>query len=178
MDQGAFSEPLNTPRRTINIDSKLKVVQFYLKLLKEKKAAEEFLQEPRVIGMSQGERKEWREKRQTAKQKRKINLQKECQQKFPETVGKSSVRKWVKKAKHEGLGQMPETLRCRMVATNNSWRKKFGLPPKGRPQGGRFPLSLQKELDVLMVELTSGSSVISERREIVTDECIATCWQF
>lgn len=57
MDQGQFDEPLRPMRRSICIQQKLEVVNYYNQLKAEKKKDEEKLTEPRPIGVTQAELK-------------------------------------------------------------------------------------------------------------------------
>ncbi|CAK8985840.1 unnamed protein product [Durusdinium trenchii] len=63
-------------------------------------------------------------------------------------------------------------VRSRLTCTTNSWREKLGLPRKGKPLGGKIPITLQKELDMLMMEMSMGSSSVSVRKEMVTAEAV------
>lgn len=152
-DEGAWEQALpEKTRRNITIEDKLKVLDFLEKMEKEKAAAIKLLSEPRTRKAAAEARAEDREKRKQAKQTKKLNLQKECQKQFPLIVGKAWVCKWKKIAAKECWRDLPQPVRSRMSCTTNSWRLKIGLSAKGRPQGGRVPLVLQKELDILMAE--------------------------
>ena len=51
----------------------------------------------------------------------------------------------------------------------------MGLARKGKKVGGNIPVELQYELDLLTSEIASGRSLVTERREPVTTNDIATC---
>ena len=68
---------------------------------------------------------------------------------------------------------MPEAVRSRAAATNNMWRSKLKLSLKGQHTGSTIPYQIQRELDLLIMEMTSGMSDVSERKEIVDVESIA-----
>ena len=57
VDQGQFDEPLKPMRRSICIQQKLEVVNYYNQLKAEKKKDEEKLTEPRPVGVTQAELK-------------------------------------------------------------------------------------------------------------------------
>ena len=105
-----------------------------------------------------------------ARKKLKNNLQKLCREKFPDLVRKCSVVRWVRTAEEELWEQLPDSIRSRSCETSNEWRRKIGAPLKGRKEGGTVPWILQKELDMLMVEASSGLSDVTERKEMVTVE--------
>lgn len=175
MDKGVFPLPLKTPRRTITIQKKLEVLDYYDKLRKEKEAAMQQMVEPRPQGKTRAELQEFYAKKKAAKKQLRVNVQKMCKEKFPESVGKAQICKWRVTANMEGWRQLPQAIRCRVTATPNSWRQKLGLKLKGRDLGGCVPMALQRELDLLMVEVSSGLSEVSERRELVTVEQVAPC---
>ena len=165
-------------RRSINIAQKLEVVKFFDDLKSKKEAAKKQLLEPRPSNLSGKELAGWRKQRKETRQTAKMSVTNLCRQKFPEVIGKSQVYKWSRAAKKECWEQIPETTRNKIVATTNQWRSKIGIDLKGKQLGGRVPLCLQKELDLLVSEMTSGRSVITERREIVTIEDIVLCWHW
>ena len=158
-------------RRLITINEKLEVVRFYNELKNQKKQAKIDSLEPRPAHGTRADRKAWKEKVQAARKQLKRNLQQECAEKFP-LVKNCQVCKWVVTARLEQWEELPETTRSRQSATTNEWRRKIGLSDKGRPLGGTYPVVLQKELDMLVSEMTMGSSTVSERREVVTADCI------
>lgn len=111
-----------------------------------------------------------------AKKNAKRNIQKMCREEFPDLVGKTQVCKWVQAAADEHWDLLPEPLRARLCTTSNEWKIKMNIGKlRGRSVGGSIPLSLQKELDYLMLEFSSGMSRVTDRREIITLESIVTC---
>lgn len=171
-DSGEYGDVLKPTRRVITIEEKLEVVRFYEELRKTKKAAKERLLHPYPRDGTKAQKKQHREEVLAARAELKRNLQRECKNKFP-VLGKSQVIKWARAAKAERWAELPEVVRKKQGATTNEWRSKIeGIPPKGRPLGGQIPMSLQKELDVLISEMSMGRSVVSERREVVTADCI------
>lgn len=167
-------------RRAITIDDKLKVVTFYLALKKEKETAAQKLEVPRPKNATRADLKKFFADRKKYKKKMRFNLQKECAQKFPDLVGHCMVYRWVQKAAVDSWGEMPQCARARLSEAPNDWRRKMGLRLKGRNEGGEIPLALQKELDMLMFEMSSGMSEVTQRRELVTVENVvswfSTCW--
>ena len=115
----------------------------------------------------------WREGRKTALRKAASGIERRCREKYPDIVGNAKIVKWRAACYREGWRDLPEIARARSVATKNAWRSRMNLPIKGRRLGGQVPWPLQKELDLLMVEFTSGASNISERKEFVTTEQVA-----
>lgn len=159
----------------MTIEEKLKVLQVYDELKEEKEKIMEALQEPRPIGATRADQKKFFVKKKELKQKLRKNIQKICKERFPEIVGNSKVLRWKTKSEEEAWRQLPESYRARASETNNAWRKKANLKLKGRSCGSRIPFQLQKELDLLMMEMTSGLSDVSERKEIVDNESIVNC---
>lgn len=176
-DNGIFTKPLKKARAILTIEQKLKVVDYWKELKAEKEKAMKQLQEPRPARSTWPalrERKQVRAKlRKTARQ----NIQKLCQEKFAGIVGGAKVCKWEVAAEKEGWRELPATMRSRLSRTTNSWRLKLGLAKKGRPIGGVVPLSLQRELDILIGEMAVGRSRVSERKEVVTLEAVVPCHQ-
>lgn len=172
MDGGKFPDPLNKTRRRASIEDKLKVLKLYDEIKEEKEKAMEDLQEPKPLGATRAELKKFYVKKKHLKQKLRKNIQKICKERFPEIVGNSKVLRWKAKSEEEAWQQLPESYRVRAVETNNEWRKKAGLKLKGRGSGSTIPHQLQKELDLLMMEMTSGLSDVSERKEIIDNESI------
>lgn len=172
-----FEEELKDPKRVITIDKKLEVLSYYEELLAEKEEAKALRTAPRPVGMNAATRKKHREAKHEANKKLKRNLQKMCETKFPFVKG-CRVLKWRRAARAEGWAQLPVQLKSRISCTSNGWRKRFGLAMKGRKLGGGMPWELQKELDLLMSEMTCGRSDVSERREIVTVEDIVSHPEF
>lgn len=173
-DGGAWAQALpEKTRRNISIEDKLKVLAFYEEKEKEKAEAIRVLSEPRAKKATPEARAADREKRIKAKKTKKLNLQKLCEKNFPLIVGKSWVCKWKTIAARECWRDLPQPVRSRTSCATNEWRLKIGgVKAKGRPQGGRVPMALQRELDILMAECAVGMSNVSERREIVAVESI------
>ena len=166
-----FDAPLPKDRKLASIADKLAVIAFYVKLEKQKERAIEILRAPKLVGADSKEAKASREQQiKWARDTRRINIQKACQEKFPLTVGNATVCKWKDTAKKESWHQLPIGVAQRSSATTNSWRQQLGLPMKGQKIGGRVPISLQRELDLLIAEHAHGASEVSERREVVTTE--------
>ena len=176
-DQGKFERPLKEIRRCPTLKQKLVVVDYALELQAKKHRAKEAYLEPRPFPATREQIARHREKRAAAKQDMKIGVQKECMKKYGEILGKAQICKWVKVAEAEGWKQLPDSILGRAVTTPNSWRTKLGLPLRGRKDCGQVPLCLQKELDLLMVEASSGLSDVAERKEIVTAEQVDSCLQ-
>lgn len=102
-----------------------------------------------------------------------------CREEFPDLVGKTQVCKWVQAAADEHWDLLPEPLRARLCTASNEWKTKMNIGKlRGRSVGGSIPLSLQKELDYLMLEFSSGMSRVTDRREIITLESIVTCTKY
>ena len=170
IDEGSFKHQLKDTRRAIPIQNKLEVLAFFEKLKQKKLAAKATLAEPRPS--KKADVQKWRESRREARKVLMMSLQKECHKRYPSTVGSASVRRWAITARKEQWRQLPERVRARATATNNLWRTKIGARVKGRAVGGAIPMVLQKELDLLVMEMTSGFSAVASRRELVTSECI------
>ena len=173
IDQGVFTEQLKAPRKVVSIQKKLDALELYDKLKAEKLAALEKLQEPRPVGVTLKKRKAFRAERKEMLKKMRRNIQKECEKAFPYVKG-SRMSCWKARSQAEGWLELPAVLRSRLSATPNTWRKRFDIPKKGPKAGGGVPIQLQRELDVLMVEMASGSSDVAERREIVSVDDIVT----
>ena len=170
-----YDKPLPKDRKLASIEDKLKVLAFAAQLQKDKARANEILCSPRVAGPDSEEARATRKQNRVwAREMKKVNIEKECSKKFPLTVGKSLICKWRASAEKECWDQLPATIRARICATPNQWRQKLQLPLKGRKIGGSVPWALQKELDLLIGEYAMGTSDISERREVVTPEHVAT----
>ena len=174
-DLGVYEKELKPTRTMTTIEKKLQVVRYWNKLKKEKEDARVALSEPRPVNMNKKQLKEWREARQIHRKTLKNNLQSMCAQKFPGAIFQSKICRWAKTAEREKWEEMPEVMRSRLICTSNTWRSKFGIAPKGRPLGGKVPLCLKKELDLLIGEMAVGRSRVSERKEVVTLECVASC---
>ena len=178
-DRGLFPVQLKPPRRVVAIEKKLLVLDRYEELLAARKKAEEAAQEPRPLGRTRAEVKEWAQKRKQARRDMRKGILKTLREEFTDIVKGAQPRKWLKTAQQEQWRNLPETTRARCSATSNEWRSKLKLPKKGRSYGGSMPMELQKELDILMMEHSSGLSDVSERKELVTVEHVATwIWRF
>lgn len=151
------------------------MVEFYDTLKKQKEEAKRAVKEPRPVGATREEMQEYRQKIREARKQSKISVKAECERKFAPIIGKAQPIKWSRTAKREQWHLIPEHVRTREKATHNSWRAKVGLPQKGKKVGGTIPLELQFELDLLISEMVSGRSLVTERREAVTSTDIATC---
>ena len=156
IDQGQFDEPLKPMRRSICIQQKLEVVNYYNQLKAEKKKDEEKLTEPRPVGVTQAELKKIFQQKREARTRLKRNLEKMCQEKFPGVVKRCAISRWARKAAAEQWDQLPGSVRKRASETNNTWKRQVQAPLKGRKQGGSVPWVLQKELDMLMIEASTG----------------------
>lgn len=178
IDNGVFTEQLRVPRRVVSIEQKLKVLDRYEEMLATKKSAAEDALEPRPRGAGREAVLAWSKKRKQAKRRMRFDSLKKLREEFPDIVGKAQPSKWKKAAESEAWRELPEFFRARSSATTNSWRRKLGLPLKGRPEGGCVPLQIQRELDTLMMEFSSGLSSVSERKELVTVEHIASRQHF
>lgn len=174
-DEGVFETALNAPRRSITIAEKLEVVEFYDMLKKEKEEAKLAVKQPKPVGATKREMQEYREQIREARRKSKISVKAACEEKFGPIIGKAQPIKWSRVAKEEQWHLIPEHVRAREKATPNSWRCKMGLARKGKKVGGNIPVELQYELDLLTSEIASGRSLVTERREPVTTNDIATC---
>ena len=170
VDSGVFPEPLRAPRRAIPIQDKLKVLDYYEALLKEKAKNIELAKIPRPVGMGRAALGAWRSQRKKCLNKARRGIERLCRERYPDIVQKTKIIKWYRACAREGWRDLPEVVRTRTVATTNAWRASRNIPEKGRKRGGRIPLRLQKELDHLMIECTSGTSKVSERKELVTVE--------
>ena len=172
LDGGVFPRQLNEPRRLKTIAAKLKVVKMYNDLMEEKKKTMEQLAEPNPIGATRADLKQFFERKKQLKKKLKYDVQKECKKAFPDTVGSTKVCKWKARSERECWADLPAEFAARATATTNAWRKKIQLGKKGRRPGSHIPLQIQKELDMLMMEMTSGLSDVSERKELIDTESL------
>ena len=172
-DSGSWEAPLpDKTRRTITIADKLQVVQFWNDWKTKKSDAVEAYHAPLPPKASRAERRQARENRKEAKKILRVNIQRKCMKDFPSIVGRTQVCKWVKVAEVECWKELPEAVRARASCTTNKWRRKLGLPDRGRPVGGQIPYALQRELDILIGEHAVGLSCVSERKEIVGAEAV------
>lgn len=172
-DSNCYDQPLNEPRKVIPLHTKLEALALYEKLRDEKKQAKDALLEPRPARLSREQLKERKERLNKLKKVACRNVGKAVKQQFPHVVSHpGQIGKWAKVASRESWAEMSATARAQVACTTNSWRKKLNLPLKGRPEGGKIPLRLQQELDMLMVEMSSGRSSISVRKEMVTAESV------
>lgn len=170
MDGGVFPTPLKAQRRSISIQDKIKVLDYYEELLQEKAKNIELAKTPRPVGMGKAALKAWRSQKSKALSKARRGIERLCRDRFPDIVQRSKIIKWRNACARECWRDLPEAVRVHRVATTNSWRASRGMPEKGRRRGGSIPLQLQQELDHLMIECTSGASRVSERKELVTVE--------
>lgn len=177
MDNGQFEAPLIEMRRKITIKQKMEVLTYFEEILKRKREANKQYHEPRPVGASKEALAAWHEKIKKASKERRLAPSKMCKQKFPNIVQGARVSRWYKTAKKEGWSDLPEVMRARCTDTPNCWRSRVGAPLKGRAIGGSVPVPLQVELDMLMVEMSSGLSSVSERKEIVSSEHVAS-WHY
>ena len=151
------------------------MLEAYETLMASKRGAKAILQEPRPLGVNREQRAEWAEKRKAAKRAVKVSCLKKVREAFPNIIQGAQLCKWIKAAEQEHWADLPEVIKTRCSATPNSWREKVqGLRLKGKNQGGCIPMALQVELDKLMADMSSGTSSISERKEIVTAEHVAS----
>ena len=152
----------------------MKVVAMYNKLKKEWDDAVQnaYARIPR--GSSEEQRAKIAEKKAKAKEILRRNLQREVSKEFPSIVQGCQVCKWARQAEEERLELIPPTDQVRWTEVPNSWRVKFGLPLKGRSVGGEVPREVQIELDRTIAEHVMGSSDVTERKEVVDWESIAS----
>ena len=177
IDGGAFEERLAAPRRTICIGDKLKVIEAYEALMCSKRKAKEIFREPKPLE-SRAAQVEWIEKRKAAKKIIKMPALKQVKEQFPNVIQGAQLCKWIHAAERECWRDLPEVTKARCSATPNTWRKKVaGLALKGKRLGSTVPMALQIELDKLMADMSSGTSNISERKELVTAEHVASSRQ-
>ena len=173
-DEGNFPLPLKKPRQVSTIQQKLEVVRYCRELKAKKEEAKNVLRAPRTRGGTRAQKKKAHEERKEARQVCKVNYQKACKEKFGSIVGGAQICKWDRMCTLESWEEIPEMVRTRISATNNSWRSKLGLAKKGAKIGGRVPHSLQVEVDRLVAEMVSGASAVSCRKECVTFECLVS----
>lgn len=169
-----FPKPLKVARKMITIKQKLEVLKYYHELKAEKESMIQELSEPRPAGATRAELKAFFNKKKELRRKVRRNVQKLCAEKFPTIVKRSLVFKWARAAEAEKWSQLPDRVAARMIETPNTWRKQVGAPLKGQKLGGSVPWTIQKELDLLMVEASSGLSDVSERKELVTVEHVVS----
>ncbi len=174
-DEGIYETGLGAPRRSVTIAQKLEVVEFYDKLKKQKVEAKNAVKEPRPVGATKEEMQDYRKRIREARQISKTSVKAECERKFGSIIGRCQPIKWSRTAEREKWHLIPEHVRANEKATQNGWRTKMGLPQKGKKVGGSIPLELQFELDLLISEMAAGRSLVTERREVVTTEDVATC---
>lgn len=155
----------------------MEVVLYYIELKEQKEKAKQATLQPYPKNGTKADKKAHRDKVLAAKAMLKRNLQKECSKKFG-WLGRCQVCKWYEAYKNESWQELPEVVRRRGPATTNEWRRKCNLTMKGRPFGGGMPYELQRELDILIGEMTMGTSAVSERREVVTADCIVAWFCF
>ena len=173
-DGGAFDEPLKDPRRTITIAQKLEVIEAYEAYMEGKRKAKETLQEPKPLG-DRSAQVAWLERRKAAKKVALSSALVKTKEQFPNVIQGAQLCKWLQACERENWRDLPQIVASRCSATSNSWRSKVtGLRKKGKNQGGSVPLALQVELDKLMADMSSGASSVSERKELVTTEHVAS----
>ena len=175
MDHGKWNQELPAPRRMISIFDKIQALDFYLELRKQKCAEVLKKCEPSesIVVFDSGKRS-IQKKVQPNKDKKtfKINLERECMKKFPEICKHMNMWRWVKSCEREKWRQLPEIVQKKNCTVPNFWRQKLGVCMKARAEGGQVPVVLQQELDRLVMESASGSSEISETKQVVTAENI------
>lgn len=177
IDQGFWTDPLKAKKRIITIADKLKVLKVYDELKLKKKKALEASEEPRPIGATRAELKRFFDKKKASRKELKKCIQKELRRQFPDIVQQAQVWKWKRASEAEKWTQLPDCVAKRAVSTENSWRKHVGVPLKGRKTGSAVPIHLQRELDILMMEFSSGLSDVSERKELIDTETLVLCLQ-
>lgn len=167
--------PLDT-RRSVCLEDKYQVVQFYAAMKNDKAEANTALCEPHEVGqiVTQEQLLESDAVKQSKKTTLKKNLQRECELKFPDIVKKNKVCRWYEACLRECWSEVPQTIRLKLRTLPNTWRSRMGLPLKGRSVGGTIPESIRHELDHLLVEMALGASEISERKEPITAEQVVT----
>ena len=174
-DEGQFGSPLKPKRRVIFIQQKLDVVNYYKQLLQEKKEAEEKYAEPKPAKATRAELTKFFQAKREAKVKLQRKVHKMCREKFPDLVRNCAISRWLKRSEAEQWEKLPEAYRKRATETTNSWKRNINLKLKARSEGGSVPMVLQKELDILMIEASSGLSDVTERKEMVTVENVVPC---
>lgn len=173
-DNGVFDKELGKQRSLITLKQKLEVLDRVDEIAKQKREAKLVLLEPTPRNLTWDDRQKVVEKKKAAKEVLKINIQKVVSQEFPQLTRKSQVCKWRKSCEKEQWRQMPEAVLSRVNATSNAWRKKVGAPSKGGNNLKKVPAFIQQELDLLMMEACGGLSDITERKEIVSMEDLAS----
>lgn len=170
---------MSEPRRVITIEEKLKVINYYKELKASKQNLRKAIQAPAETQIVPGDKvaklvKKRKREDVEAKKLRRTNLEKACREKFPELVKHNCVLRWVRTCEKERWNDLPQVSKNTLTTTPNIWRQRVGAPKKGRAIGGQYPMALQEELDRLIMELTSGNSDISERKEVVTAEDVVS----
>lgn len=174
MDNGVFEKELGKQRTLITLKQKLEVLDRAEELRKEKLEARRVFQEPRPRNLTRDEYEKFYEKKIAAKQTMNMNIQKEITREFPHLTRRSQICKWRKACARENWREMPEAVLSRVTATRNEWRSKMGLKKKGGNTLQKVPEFIQRELDLLMSEACGGLSDITERKEIVSMEDLAS----
>ena len=108
-------EPLKEPRVLQTIEAKLKVLDYYEELRRDKRRATEILCAPRKAAKTAQARQAIGQSRAWAIAVKKRNLQALCKEKFV-TLGNSKVCKWAATARREGWRDMPAMLRAKAGA--------------------------------------------------------------
>ena len=175
-DDGVWDEPLPEARRTVNISDKMIVVAYYNKLLGEEKKAKQTLAEPRAVKASRDQKAAMKEAKNRAKEVMKRNKQKMCQEKYPTIVGNAMVWKWRRSSIKERWQDLPAQVAQKVTTTPNLWRQRHGAPCRARKTGKNcmIPEVIQSQLDFLILAHARGLSDVSERREAITAETVAT----
>ena len=171
LDSGEFNDPPAKARRRIFLSDKLKVVQKYKELQKERDEARAYLKAPRRMeGVHSA--LEMTEKKRECREILKRNINMECKQLYPDIVGPCQVWKWAEQCEREGWESIPETDLVSWTEVPGLWRQKMGLKKKGRDHHspGSLPSELLVELDHLVYEHSNGASDISERKQVVTTQ--------
>lgn len=174
MDEGVWQAQLPEHRILVSIADKLKVIRYYKELGVLMQKAKDTIAEPVDVNATAEEKDMQNQAKEEAKKLLFQNKETLCRQKFPEIVKKSYVWKWVKTSNEECWEDLPPPIAAKTVATPNSWRRRNGCKTKGRQKGGAVPKEIQRELDHLVLEMSQGFSEVTERKEVVTPDQIAT----
>lgn len=174
LDEGEWETQLPEHRHLVCIADKLKVIRYYKELNSVFQQAKDTIAEPVDVNATAEEKEMQKQAKEEAKKMLFQNKETLCRQKFPEIVKRSYVWKWVKTSNQECWEDLPPQVAAKTVATPNSWRRRNGCKAKGRAQGGSVPKEIQQELDHLVLEMSQGLSEVSERKEAVTADQIAT----
>ncbi len=173
-DGGLFEQPLGKQKALITLKQKLEVLDRVDELLKQKQEAKLVLIQPRLRNLTRDQREKLNEQILGAEEVIRMNIQHVVSKEFPQLTRKSQVCKWRKSCEREQWRQMPEAVLSRVTATSNAWRSKMGLKGKGGHTLKKVPAFIQQELDLLMMEACGGLSDVTERKEIVSMEDLAS----